>query len=124
WDLEHRQGDVDHIVVATTRPELMAACQIVLVHPDDERYKAIIGSKVKVPTYGRLVEIRGHPTVDPAFGTGAMMICSYGDFTDVALFRELALEPIDAIGPDGMMTAATGHLQGIHVKKAKAAQVD
>lgn len=124
WDLEKPVDDVDHIIIATTRPELMAACQIVLVNPDDERYQKIQGAKVRIPTYDRLVEIRGHPTVDAAFGTGAMMICSYGDSTDVALFRELALQPISAISIEGTMTDATKHLAGIYVKKAKTAQIE
>lgn len=126
WDLEKPVAGRDHIVIATTRPELIAACQIVLVHPEDERYADLVKAKarVKVPNYGRAVEIHAHSTVDPQFGTGAMMICSYGDFTDVALFRELALPAVDAIGADGMMTEAAGHLKGLHVKKARTAQVE
>jgi valyl-tRNA synthetase len=124
WDLEKPTEGVDHLIIATTRPELMAACQIVLVNPDDDRFKRLHGEKIRIPTYDRSVEIRPHPTVDPAFGTGAMMICSYGDSTDVALFRELALQPISAIGIEGTMTEATGHLAGLYVKKARAAQIE
>jgi valyl-tRNA synthetase len=124
WDLETPRAGAEHLVIATTRPELMAACQVVLVHPDDERYRSVQGARVRVPTYGRTVEIRPHPSVDPAFGTGAMMICSYGDQHDVAIFRELGLTPVMAIGSDGLMTSEAGHLQGLHVKKAKAAQVE
>jgi valyl-tRNA synthetase len=123
WDLADGSG---HVEIATTRPELMAACQVVLVHPEDARYARLVerGARVKIPTYGREVVVRAHPSVDPTFGSGAMMICSYGDNQDVAIFRELGLEPIQAIGPDGMMTAEAGHLEGLHVKKAKAAQVE
>jgi valyl-tRNA synthetase len=124
WDLETPVDGVDHLVIATTRPELMPACQVVLVNPEDERYAKLVGSKVKIPTFGRSVKIQAHTTVEKEFGTGAMMICSYGDFTDVAMFRELSLPAIDAIGPDGLMTEAAGHLKGIYVKKARAAQVD
>lgn len=126
WDLEQPVGGMDHIVIATTRPELMAACQVVLVNGEDERYAAVRGGKARllIPTYGRAVDVRSHSTVEKDYGTGAMMISSYGDFTDVALFRELSLPAIDAIGQDGLMTAAAGHLQGIHVKKARAAQVE
>lgn len=124
WDLESPRNGKDHIVIATTRPELMAACQIVLVNPDDDRFMDLHGTKVRIPTYDRLVEIRPHPTVDAAFGTGAMMICSYGDSTDVALFRELSLQPVSAISIEGTMTEAGGHLQGLYVKKARVAQVE
>lgn len=132
WDLERpvkagaAGGTVDHFVIATTRPELIAACQVTLVHPEDERYQGLAGhgQKVKVPTYERTVEIRAHTTVDKEFGTGAMMICSYGDFTDVAMFRELSLPAINAIGMDGRMTADAGHLHGLSVKQARAAIVE
>lgn len=127
WDLENPVGGRDHIVIATTRPELIAACQIVLVAEDDERYPPPFldhARSIRVPTYDRVVPVRSHPVVDKAFGTGAMMICSYGDYTDVALFRELGLTPIKAIGEDGLLTEAAGHLRGLHVKKARAAQVE
>lgn len=124
WDLEKPAGGLDHLVIATTRPELMAACQVVLVHPEDERYAKVVGTRVRIPTYGRTVEVQAHPSVDPTFGTGSMMICSYGDTQDVQIFRELGLPPIMAIGSDGLMTPEAGHLAGLHVKKAKAAQVE
>jgi valyl-tRNA synthetase len=109
------------VVIATTRPELICAAQAVLVHPDDERYKSIHGHKLKVPVYGREVEVRPHTAVDPEYGSGALMVCSYGDQNDVQRFRELKLEPIAAINEQGRMTSAAGALEGLTVKQAREA---
>ncbi|MBI4017768.1 MAG: valine--tRNA ligase [Candidatus Aenigmarchaeota archaeon] len=115
WETE----DGDKVTIATTRPELMCACQVVLVNPDDERYARYHGKKIKLPLYDRSVVVRAHPYVDPAYGTGAMMICSYGDVGDVQLFRELRLEPIAAIGVDARMTDASGRYKGFKIKEAR-----
>ncbi|HEV8360137.1 MAG TPA: valine--tRNA ligase [Candidatus Thermoplasmatota archaeon] len=125
WQVEGGQP----LPIATTRPELIPACQAVLVHPDDDRYRGLHAQgKVRVllpaPFGGRSVPLLADAGVDPAFGTGAMMVCSYGDFSDVERFRKFSLEPIAALGPDGKMTAAAGPLAGEHVKKARAKAVE
>ena len=109
------------VVISTTRPELICAAQAVLVHPDDERYKSMHGHKVRVPVYGREVEVRPHAAVDPDYGSGALMVCSYGDQADVQRFRELKLEPIAGISEQGRMTKAAGPLEGLTVKQAREA---
>ena len=111
--------DGGHIVVATTRPELLAACRAILVHPDDDRYRDLHNKNVIVPIYERKVRIIPHREVDVNFGTGAMMLCSYGDQVDVRLFRELRLEPIVAINEDGVMTEAAGKYAGLPVREAR-----
>ncbi|HXW37211.1 MAG TPA: class I tRNA ligase family protein, partial [Nitrososphaerales archaeon] len=106
--------------VATTRPELLAACQLVVVNPQDERYKRLIGKTAVVPIYNREVPIKGHRSVDPKFGSGVVMVCSYGDYNDVLLFREFRLKEVVAIDIDGKMTTATGKYAGILVKDARS----
>ncbi len=100
------------LVIATTRPELVCACQLVIVNPTDERYTKFHGMHAILPIYGRKVEVKPHPSAKAEFGTGAVMICSYGDYTDVLLFRELSLKEVLAVGPDGRLTAAAGAYQG------------
>jgi valyl-tRNA synthetase len=102
-----------NLVIATTRPELICACQLVIVNPADERYKNLHGLHAILPIYGREVLIRPHPSAKPEFGTGAVMICSYGDYTDVLLFRELGLTEVLAVGADGRLTSAAGPYQGL-----------
>ncbi|MEM3898011.1 MAG: class I tRNA ligase family protein, partial [Nitrososphaerota archaeon] len=106
------EEDGSDLIIATTRPELLASCQAVIVNPDDERYKHLHWKHAIVPIYGRRVEIIPHPAARPEFGTGAVMICSYGDYTDVLLFRELELKEIVAINQDGRMTEAAGKYAG------------
>lgn len=107
--------------IATTRPELLSACACILVHPTDSRYLGLHNKKALVPIYGKEVPIIPHPSAKPEFGSGAVMVCSYGDYTDVRLFRELGLKPTGAIGPDGKMTEAAGKYAGLRIKQARKA---
>ncbi len=109
----------DFLIIATTRPELLCACAAVLVHPDDERYTHLHGKKAIVPIYGKEVPIIPHKEVDPKFGTGAMMLCSYGDTVDIRLFRELGLKPVKAINTEARMTEAAGKYAGLPVVEAR-----
>ena len=118
FKLKDSSGD---LIIATTRPELLAACQAVLVNPRDERYTRLHGKHVIVPIYGQVVEIIPHPAAKPEFGTGAVMVCSYGDYTDVLLFRELGLKEKVMIGLDGRMTEAAGKYAGMRVEEAREA---
>jgi valyl-tRNA synthetase len=112
--------DSDRIVIiASTRPELLCACQTVIVNPEDERYKEFVGKKIIIPVINREVIIREHHSAQMEFGSGAVMVCSYGDQNDVALFRELKLEEIVAIGMNGLMTEAAGKYAGLKVKQAR-----
>ncbi len=109
----------EDLVVATTRPELLAGCKAVIVHPEDERYKHLHGKTAIVPLYRREVPIISHPAADPEFGTGAMHICSFGDFEDVRMFRELGLEPVKVVEADGTLTEEAGEIAGLKVLEAR-----
>ena len=108
------------IIIASTRPELLCACKTIIVNPEDERYAKYIGKKVIVPITNAEVELKTHHSANQEFGSGAVMVCSYGDQNDVALFRELELEEIVAIGLDGKMTEAAGNYIGLKPKQARA----
>lgn len=112
------------IVIATTRPELLSACRAVIVHPEDERFRALRGETARVPLYGQHVPIVPHPVAKPEFGSGAAMICSYGDAVDLQLFRELRLEPVRAIDEQGRMTDAAGAYRGLKVDAARARAIE
>ncbi|MCE9618181.1 MAG: valine--tRNA ligase [Nitrosarchaeum sp.] len=107
------------IIIASTRPELLCACKTIIVNPEDERYAKYIGEKVIVPITNAEVELKTHHSAHQEFGSGAVMVCSYGDQNDVALFRELELEEIVAIGLDGKMTEAAGNYVGLKPKQAR-----
>ncbi|NPA96290.1 MAG: class I tRNA ligase family protein, partial [Crenarchaeota archaeon] len=107
------------VIIATTRPELLAACRILAYNPEDERYKGLAGRKAIVPIYNFEVPIVEHPAVEPEFGTGIMMFCSYGDQTDVRVLRELGIEPRIVIDENGVMKPEAGPIAGLPVKEAR-----
>ncbi|MHA1835871.1 MAG: valine--tRNA ligase, partial [Candidatus Odinarchaeia archaeon] len=109
----------EDLIIATTRPELLPACAVVMVNPKDERYKHVQGKTAIVPLFEKEVPIIAHPTAEIEFGTGVVMTCSYGDYTDVRLFRELNLEPIIAITPEGKMSDEVGEYAGLTVEEAR-----
>ena len=111
--------DGKEIIIASTRPELLCACRTIIVNPEDQRYAQYIGKKVIVPITNAEVELRTHHSAQQEFGSGAVMVCSYGDQNDVALFRDLKLEEIVAIGLDGKMTGAAGKYEGLKPKQAR-----
>jgi valyl-tRNA synthetase len=84
------------VEIETTRPELIPACVALVAHPDDERYRSLIGREAVTPLFGVPVPIKAHPLADPEKGTGVAMICTFGDVTDVTWWRELAL-PVRAV---------------------------
>jgi len=107
------------LIIATTRPEFLCSCQVILVNPNDERYTSLHGKHALIPIYGREVPIMAHPSARMEFGTGAMMVCSYGDYSDVRLFRELGLEEIIAITEEGLMSEHAGKYAGLTVEEAR-----
>ncbi len=108
------------LTIASTRPELLCTCQAVIVNPEDDRYKSLVGKQVILPLYDRAVPVVAHPSAKPEFGSGAVMVCSYGDYSDVLLFRELGLKELIAIGQDGRMNAEAGEkLAGLKIKAAR-----
>ncbi len=100
-----RPGSGGEVVVATTRPELLPACVALVAHPQDERYRDLIGTAVMTPLFGAAVPVLAHRLADPAKGTGIAMICTFGDITDVTWWRDLGLEARPVIGPDGRLLA-------------------
>ena len=107
------------ILIATTRPELMSACVAVVIHPDDERYAHLLGKYVEVPLSYQKVKIIADEEVDPEFGTGAVMICTFGDKTDVSWVNKYNLEIIDAIDETGKLTDAAGRYAGMDLQTCK-----
>jgi valyl-tRNA synthetase len=105
--------------IATTRPELIPACVTVAVHPEDERYTKCIGKKILVPTTSRIVTVVADEMVDPKFGTGVVMICSYGDKADVKTIMKHKLSAITCIDEQGHMTENAGKYAGMKNEDAK-----
>lgn len=107
------------VIIATTRPELLAACLALAYNPRDERYHHLRGKRATVPIYGHAVDIVEYREVDPSFGTGIMMICSYGDQADVRAIRELSLRPRIIVSAEGVMLPEAGAIAGLPVSEAR-----
>lgn len=105
--------------IATTRPELLPACVAVFVHPDDSRFRSLIGKLAEVPVFGRQVPILADPAADPDKGTGAVMCCTFGDSTDILWWRAHDLPLIQAVGRNGHMTADTELVAGLTLAEAR-----
>jgi valyl-tRNA synthetase len=91
-------------LIETTRPELIPACVALLAHPDDERYRSLVGQRAVTPLFGTQVPVLAHPLVERDKGTGLVMVCTFGDLTDVTWWRELSLPVRSVLGPDGRLT--------------------
>ena len=98
YPLEDGSGE---IVVATTRPETMLGDTAVAVHPDDERYRALVGRQVRLPIVGRLVPIVADDYADPEKGSGAVKITPAHDFNDFQVGKRHGLASINILDPFG-----------------------
>src|SRR5437899_1057950 len=101
----HLADDGGEALVDTTRPELIAACVALLAHPEDDRHRALVGREALTHLFGTRVPVLSHPLVEPDKGTGLVMVCTFGDLTDVVWWRELGLPVRSVLGPDGRLAA-------------------
>jgi len=107
------------IVIATTRPELLAATQAVAVNPADERYKDYIGKTAIVPIFNQEVKIIADEMVEKEFGTGAVMISTYGDPQDIKWQLKYNLKIRIVIDEKGRIINTNGILDGLTIDQAK-----
>lgn len=115
-------GGLTEIVVATTRPETMLGDTAVAVHPDDERYKHLIGQNVRHPITGREFPIVGDSIlVDPAFGTGAVKVTPAHDFNDFEVGKRHDLPFLNIMNLDGTLNEVGGPFAGMDRFEARKA---
>ena len=123
--------------IETSRPELIPACVALVVNPDDDRYRALVGTNAVTPLFGAEVPIVAHDLAEPDKGTGIAMICTFGDITDVTWWRELRLPARVVVQRDGTIAPSRwgqpgwetstpddasrnqGELAGLPTKKAR-----
>ena len=112
WHIRYPLADgSDSLVVATTRPETMLGDTAVMVHPEDERYKHMIGKMVKLPLTGREIPIIADSYVDLEFGTGCVKVTPAHDFNDYAVGQRHNLPQINVLTLDGKVRKQAEHFE-------------
>jgi len=109
----------EDILIATTRPEFLPACVGIFVNPADKRYKKLIGKHAIVPIFKQKVKIMGDERVDPEFGTGIVMICTFGDKTDIEWWKSYKLPLRIIITENGKLNQLAGEYEGLSLKEAR-----
>jgi valyl-tRNA synthetase len=109
-----------HVTIATVRPATILADVAVAVHPEDERYRDIVGKEAVVPFVERVVPVIADERVEPQFGTGALKVTPGHDPTDFEIGRAHGLPEPMVIGPDALMNEEAGELAGLDQKEAGA----
>lgn len=109
------------LTISTTRPELIPACVALFVNPNDERYKVLIdgAAKATVPLFGHEVPVLASEDVDPQFGTGLMMVCTFGDGEDVKKWKQHKLDTRQILTPSGRMNELAGPYVGLKPEEAR-----
>jgi len=118
------EGSDEYLLIATSRPEFIPACVAVEVNPKDERFNKYIGKSVIVPIVNRKVPIIAEETVDPAFGTGVVQICTYGDKEDVKTVMKHKLPVIMILTENGRINENGGKYAGLTINQARTAIVE
>ncbi len=108
-----------HVTVATTRPETLVGDTGVAVHPADERYRAMLGKRVRLPFVEREIPIVGDETVEPKFGTGAVKITPGHDPADYERGARFKLPIVNVLTQNGRMNENAGPFQGLSREEAR-----
>ncbi len=109
----------EEVIIGTTRPELVCTCAMVIFHPDDARYKHLEGRTLITPYFKKEVKVKAHPSAEIDKGTGIVMMCSYGDLTDIRFFMQEGLQAKIAINKDGTLNENAGNLEGLKINDAR-----
>lgn len=120
-DIEFETSDGSSFVISTTRPELLAACVGIATHPDDKRFKNLIGKTAITPLFEVEVPIFSSELVDKDKGTGILMVCTFGDNVDVQWWKEEKLETRIIVNKFGRLKEVDFNSQNFKSKKPKKA---
>ena len=127
YHLEQADGSADPgrwVSVATTRPETLLGDVAVAVHPDDDRYRELVGRHAILPFLGRRLPIVADASVDPRFGTGAVKITPAHDADDYALSKRHGLQAITVLDEEARINDAGGEFAGLDRYEARSAIVE
>ncbi len=118
------EGSDEFVVVATTRPEMLPACDCVFVNPKDKKNAHLVGKKLIVPLFNFAVPVLTDELVDMQKGSGVVMCCTFGDTVDKEWQRKHNLPIKEAFNNSGRMTALAGEFEGMKIKDARKAVIE
>ncbi len=114
-------GKDKKILIATTRPELLSSCVGIFVNPADKRHKSLIGKQILVPIFNYEVEVRADEKVEKDFGTGIVMVCTFGDNTDIEWYKKYKLDLKISVDKKGKLNENAGKFAGLDLKEGRQA---
>ena len=109
----------ENITIATTRPEFLPACVGIFIHPQDKKHKNLLGKELIVPLFNHKVKVMADEKVDTAFGTGIVMVCTFGDNTDIEWWKKHNLELRAILNKNGALNELAGKYSGLKLKEAR-----
>jgi Valyl-tRNA synthetase len=124
YDIEFKSDEGKGLIISTTRPELLGGCVAVYANPADERYRFLEGKSVKTPLYNKNVPVKYDESVDMSYGSGLMMVCTWGDAEDVKKWKEHSLDTAIIIDRSGRLNELSGGYKGLNVRDAKKGIVE
>jgi valyl-tRNA synthetase len=123
-DIIFKDAQGNNLTVATTRPELLPACAAVLYHPADARYQHLRGTSATVPLFNYTIPFIEDDLVNKEKGTGLVMVCTFGDKTDIIWYKKHNLAYKQVIGLDGKCTDNAEFLAGLKVAEARTVIIE
>lgn len=118
------EGEKNYVEIATTRPELLCACDCILINPKDSKNKHLLKKRILIPLYNFSVPVITDDKVEMDKGSGVVMCCTFGDQTDALWYKLFNLEYKQAIDDNGRMTELAGKYAGLKVKEARAKVIE
>ncbi|MBD3258997.1 valine--tRNA ligase [Candidatus Woesearchaeota archaeon] len=116
--------DGKKIEIATTRPEFLPACVGIFVHPNDERYKDLVGKNAIVPLFDLKVPIKTDENVEKEFGSGILMVCTFGDNADIDKWKRHKLQLRMIVTNDGKLNDTCGKYAGMTLEQGRKAIIE
>jgi valyl-tRNA synthetase len=118
-DIDFKLKDGGIVTIATTRPELLPGCVALLINPKDGRSKDLVGTTAITPLFNQEIPILADELVDLEKGTGIVMVCTFGDVTDIEWQKKHDLPLRICINKDGTMNELAGEFQGLTTKETR-----
>lgn len=123
-DIAFQLADGRELIISTTRPELLPACVALYFNPSDDRYRDLLGKQATVPIFGQSVPILVDEDVLSDFGSGLMMVCTFGDSQDVARWKRDGLETRLCVEPNGKLGERAGEFAGRPIEEGRKLILD